>query len=56
MGDVSSRASFMNDSNNNGGVPTLIDRAYYLLDRINEKNQYIFKIDYYDLRNIQDSL
>ncbi len=56
MGDVASRASFMNDSNDNGGVPTLKDRAIYHLKKINEKNKFFHRIDYYNLRNIKDTL
>ena len=46
----------MNDSNDNGGVPTLIDRAIYQLDRQNEKNRFLYRLSFYNLMNVEDSL
>ena len=51
MGDVSSRASFMNDSQ---WSVTVIDRAIYKLKLTNEKNRYYYRIDLFDLSHTTD--
>jgi len=48
--------SFMNDSDDNDGVPTLIDRAVYHLRQVSQKNRYYYKISYYGEEQTIDNL
>jgi hypothetical protein len=54
--NVTDWKSFMNDSDDNDGVPTLIDRAVYHLRQVSQKNRYYYKISYYGEEQTIDNL